>query len=189
MKKIIPLFTLLVGTVLTISFVHPGKTIHSDDWVPFEDAGCKMLFPKAPANESQTVNTAIGELKLYNHSYEVPDGVQDDNLVYVLSETEFPDTSTINSKSSKEVIDKFFRGAVDGGVSNAHGKLLTEETIQLDGFPGKKFRAGVQDGAAIMTIKTYLVKNKLYMLQVITETKKDFNKSMDKFMRSFMLKH
>jgi len=189
MKKIIPLLAFLIVTVLTISFVHPGKMTRSNDWVPFEDAGCKMLFPKTPINEAQTVNTAVGELKLYNYTYEVPDSVKDDNLVYLLSETEFSDSARSNSGNSKEVVDKFFRGAVDGGVSSAHGKLLTEEIIQLDGYPGRKFRADIQDGVAVMTMKAYLVKNKLYMLQVITESKKDFNKSMDKFMNSFTLKH
>ena len=34
----------------------------------------------------------------------------------------------------------------------------------------------------------YLVKNKLYMSETITETKNDFNKSIDKFFNSFSLK-
>jgi len=193
MKKIIPLFALLIVTALTISFVRPGKAIHSgihsDPWVTFENASCKMLFPKTPVDESQTVNTAIGELKLNNHSYEVPDSTEDDNLVYLLSETEFSDSNTINSKNGKAVVDKFFRGSVDGAVNSVHGKLLTEEVIQLDGYPGRKFRVDVKDGVAVMTMRSYLVRNKLYMLQVITETKKDFNKSMEKFMSSFTLKH
>jgi len=189
MKNLKPLLALLIISVVTTSFIHTEKKIHIDDWVPFEDAGCKMLFPKTPGDESQTVNTAIGELKLYNHLYEVPDGVEDDNLVYLLSETEFTDSTKVNSKNGKEQVDKFFRGAVDGGVSSAHGKLLTEEIIQLDGYPGRKFRADIKDGLAVMTMKAYLVKNKLYMLEVITETKKDFNKSIDKFMSSFALKH
>jgi len=197
MKKIIPLSALLIVTAFTISFVRPGKTknsgahsdIHDDPWVTVENAGCKMLFPKTPANESQTLNTAIGELKLYNYTYEVPDGIKDDNLVYLLSETDFGDSAKINSNMGKEKVDKFFRGAVDGGVKNASGKLLTEEIIQLDGFPGRKVRVDVKDGTAVMTMKIFLVKEKLYMLEVITEKKKDLNKSMDKFMSSFSLKH
>jgi len=188
MKKIMPLFTLLIVTVLTLSFVHTGKVIRADDWVTFENASCKMLFPKTPADESQTVNTAMGELKLNNHTYEAPEGAKDDNLVYILSETEFNDTSAVNSNNSKAVVDKFFRGSVDGAVNSVHGKLLTEEVIQLDGYPGRKFRIDVQSGVAVMTMRAYLVKSKLYMLQVITETKKDFNKSMEKFMSSFTLK-
>jgi len=197
MKKIIPLFALLIVTALTISFVRPGKTMHSgthsdihyDSWVTFENGSCKMLFPKTPVDESQTVNTAIGELKLNNHSYEVPDGTEDDNLVYLLSETEFSDSNTINSKNGEAAVDKYFRGSVDGAVNSVQGKLLTEEVIQLDGYPGRKFRINVKDGAAVITMRSYLVRNKVYMLQVITETKKDYNKSIDKFMSSFTLKH
>jgi hypothetical protein len=56
-------------------------------------------------------------------------------------------------------------------------------------YPGRKFRVDVQNGVAVMTMRAYLVRNKLYMLQVITETKKDLNKSIEKFMNSFSLKH
>jgi hypothetical protein len=69
-----------------------------------------------------------------------------------------------------------------------HGKLLSEKIIQINGFPGREARIDFRDGLAVITMRAYLVKNKMYILQTITETKKDFNKSIGKFMDSFKLK-
>jgi hypothetical protein len=147
-----------------------------------------MLFPKRPLKETQTMNTPIGILKWCKYTYEVPDSVEDDNFAYLLAETEFPDTSTINSNGDKKMIDKFLKASMDGGINGAHDKLVTEQIIEVDGYPGRFFRAEIKDGREVMTIKTFLVKNKLYMMEVITATKKDFNKSLDQFFHSFVLK-
>jgi hypothetical protein len=187
MKKIIPLLPLLIVTVLSISFVHAGKPIHSEDWVSLEDTGYKMLFPATPKKEEQTVNTAAGKLNVVNHTYEVPDGVKDENLEYALSETEYLDSNLV--KAVKSQPDKFFQGSVNGAVKSVNGKLLSQTPIELDGYPGRKCRIDYNSGMAVITMQIYLVNNKVFILQTITETKKDFNKSMEKFMSSFTLKH
>jgi len=181
MKKISALLgTLILGTLI-MSFAH------ADDWVLFEDGNCKILFPKAPDDQTQTTNTAIGPLKMYIHMYEVPDGAADDNFLYGIIETEYPD-SLINS-NKKELLDKFFRNSIDGAVQNVNGKLLTETKIQLDGFPGREFRIDFKDGLAVITMRAYLAGHIMYFLQTITPTKKDHNKSIGRFMDSFAFKH
>jgi hypothetical protein len=180
MKKINALLGAFIFCTLVMSFVH------ADDWVLFEDGNCKIRFPKAPANQTQTTNTAIGPLQMYIHMYEVPDGTMDDNYLYGLIETEYPD-SVINS-DKKELLDKFFRNSIDGAVSNVNGKLLTETKIQLDGFPGREFRIDFKDGLAVITMRAYLAGHIMYFLQTITPTKKDHNKSIGRFMDSFAFK-
>jgi hypothetical protein len=173
------LLGLLVLTTLTSSL------INSDDWFLFETKNCTIYFPKKPTDQSQVINTAIGDLKLSIHMYEVPDSVKDDNLIYGLIETEYPD-SVINS-DKKEILDNFFRNSIDGSVNNVHGKLLTETKIQIDTFPGREIRVDFREGLGVIKMRFYLVKNKMYFLQTITDTKKDFNKSINKFMDSFTL--
>lgn len=187
MKKIIPLFALLIVTILSISFILPKKSLRAEDWVPFEDAGCKMLFPATPKDEAQTVNTAAGKVEVINHTYEVPDGVKNDNLEYALSETAYLDSNLTKAINTQP--DKFFQGSVNGAVNSVQGKLLSQTTIELDGYPGRKCRIDYKNGLAVITMQIYLVKNKLYILQTITETKKDLNSSMEKFLSSFALKH
>jgi hypothetical protein len=181
MKKIILLAQTFIITALTMSCVA------QDNWISFEGHGYKILFPKKPTDESQDIVTAVGKLKMNNYMYEVPETAADDNLTYGATELLYPD-SLINSDRT-EILDKFFRGSVDGAVGSVHGKLLTETIIQLDGYPGREFRVEVKDGMAVITMRAYLVKNRMYMLQVITDTKRDFNKSIGRFLDSFTLKH
>jgi len=181
MKKLLPLLGTFLIVVVAVSCNRPH------DWTLYEGNGCSALFPDKPTGDIQTVNTAIGELKMDIHQYEVPKLVIDDNLTYGLIESEYPD-SLINS-DKKDILERFFRGSLDGAVNNVHGKLLSEKPIEIDGFPGREARIDFRNGLAVVTMREYLVKNKLYILQTITETKKDLNKSIAKFMGSFKLKH
>ncbi len=173
----------LVGTVLLTVILSFSFT---DDWVLVENSNFRILFPQKPQEQTQKVNTALGTLYMETYIYQVPDNQKDDNIMYLFAQTVYPDT-TINS-DKKDLIDKFFRGSVDGAVKNVQGKLLSETVIQLNGYPGRKIRIDFRDGLAVISMCSYLVKNKLYMTETITETKNDHNKSIDKFFSSFGLK-
>jgi hypothetical protein len=179
MKK----FRILAG-VISLAFLVMSFTSFND-WFLFETKNCRIYFPKKPNDQPQIIKTAIGELKLNIYMYEVPDSIKDDNLVYGLIITDYPD-SVINS-DKKNILDVFFRNSIDGAVSNVHGKLLTESVIQIDGFPGREIRVDFRDGLAVIKMRFYLVKNEMYIIQTITDTKRDFNKSINRFMDSFEL--
>jgi hypothetical protein len=177
MKKNALFLGVLFLALVTVSFVN------TDDWVLFEAPGCQIYFPKKPGDQSQTINSAIGELKLNIHMYVVPEDVKDDNKLYGLIETEYP-FDKINS-DMKDKLDNIFRNSVDGAVKNVQGKLLTESIVQLNGFPGREVRIGVKSG--IIKMRSYLVKNRMYVIETVAETANDANKSSDRFMNSFKL--
>jgi hypothetical protein len=179
MKKIASLSLAFILVLVTMSCAA------QDDWISIEGYGYKILFPKKPTDQSQDIVTAVGKLKMNIFMYETPGPEADDNISYWTMQTIYPD-SVINSDKT-EKLDKFFRNSVDGAVGSVHGKLLTEKIIQLNGYPGREFRVDVKDGVAVITMRAYLVKNTMYMLQVVTETKRDFNKSIYRFMNSFSL--
>ena len=60
-----------------------------EPWVLFHADKCQVLFPQKPTHHSQTLNTAIGKLALTIYVYEVADAAKDDNLVYLLSESDY----------------------------------------------------------------------------------------------------
>ncbi len=155
------------------------------DWVPFKGDGCKIEFPGTPTSQVQSVKTALGDLTMNIHMYEVPAGATDDNFLYGLIDSEYPD-SVINS-DKKELLDQFFRKSVDGAVSNVHGQLLTEQTIGLEGYPGRDIRVNYQQGVAVIRMRFYLVRNRLFLLQTITDPKKESNPSIGRFFDSFSL--
>jgi hypothetical protein len=157
-----------------------------NDWVPFSSKDCTILFPKKPVDSQRTIPSAIGPLKITLHLYQPSQGQQDDNYSYALGETEYPDTVVNSGMKSK--LDKFFDDAAKGAINNIHGKLISVVRIQINGFPGREIRGEASDGSFIMTMRAYLVKNKMYSLGVITAKTKSSNASIGRFLNSFELK-
>jgi len=174
------LITLLLLTALITSF---KKT---EDWYLLETKSYKVLFPKKPTATTQDVDSKIGKLTLNLNFYEVPETEKDDNHVYLFNETTYPDS--LISSDKKEILEEFFKNSIAGSVSNVHGTLLSEKNIEINGYPGREVRIDYQNGLAIIKMREYLVKNIVYMLETITETKKEANSSVDKFLNSFQLK-
>jgi len=92
----------------------------------------------------------------------------------------------INSGNDNE-LDAFFKNSIDGIVNNFHGKLVSESKTAIQGFPGRQVKLDIQQGKSVMNIRLYLVKNRLYMLEIVTAADKDDNSSIEKFMNSFEL--
>ena len=103
----------------------------------------------------------------------------------MIMQTDYPD-SLVHS-DFKDQLKSLFDNAVEGGVSNVKGKLIHQKDIEINGYPGREFSIDYNDGEAVMFIKTYLVKNRMYMLQTITNTGKYPNEDITKFMQSFKL--
>lgn len=178
LKIIIPIIVLYA--ILT-GFTAPGN------WVLFKYDDYSIEFPVAPKSETKMLNSSLGELKLNFFIYDASkSNKKDDNLVYMMMSTEYPDSS-INS-DDKESLTEIFRNGVDGAVKRVQGKLLSEKSIEIQGFPGREIKVDYKNGMAIIKIRLYLVRNKMYMLQVITETAKESNILVEKFLNSFTLK-
>jgi hypothetical protein len=180
MKKHIGVMLIGLLTVLVFS-----NFMTINDWFVLEakQYGYKIEFPEKPTEKPQRLNSTIGELKLNMFIHDASKGGKDDNLMYMVNCTEYPD-STVNSEKI-ENIDVFYRGAIDGAVKNVHGKLLSEMKIELDKHEGREIKVDFKDGLAVIRMRMFLVKNRVYMIQTITETSKDFNKSTTRFMDSF----
>jgi hypothetical protein len=156
------------------------------DWILVSSPEATMLFPEKPAVDSQSVASAIGELKIRTYMYEVADTTKDENLLYGYFVTAYPD-SLINS-DKKDGLDRYFKGSLDGTVNSLHGKVLSETKVEKDGFPGRIARISINDGLVIVVFANYLVHNKAIILQVMALANKDGNKSQDKFLQSLVLK-
>jgi hypothetical protein len=171
---------LIVGGLISFSFL-------TEKWYLFEskEFGFTILFPKKPTEQSQNVESAIGPLKLNLFLYEGANDPTDENYVYGVNYTEYPDSLFVNIDST--TMSNFFRGSIDGMVGNVKGELLSEKTIELKGFPGREVKASLMNGTAIIKARLYLIRNKMYMIETITDTKKDSNQSIDKFFNSFQL--
>lgn len=155
------------------------------DWLVYEGNGWTANFPSDPEESQKTIPTAIGEQTMHIYMYTEPNQQVADNIVYAAIQTIFPDTLVSSAKT--EMIDPLMRNSIDGAVKNVQGQLLSESVISLGEFPGREVKISFQQGAGIINLRIYLVKNTLYMLQAICEKSKDDNASAKRFMHSFKL--
>jgi hypothetical protein len=181
MYKSILLFAL--GLIVLTS----NNSVAQWQWSESKTFGYKIEFPQKPEESMQEVDSEIGKLTLNLKSYEVTEkSPADDNLMYLVNCTAFPDSIVNSSNTAKH--DGFFRGTIDGAVKNISGKISSEKPISLKGgYPGREVQIDFNEGTAIIYMRLYLVNNKLFMLETITQKAKVPNTSISRFLNSFQL--
>jgi hypothetical protein len=159
----------------------------SDSWYLFESKAFsfKATFPSKPTEKTKVVNSAQGDLTISMFEFIAPKTETEPVLVYIVSHVEYP-VSTINS-NDKEKLKEFYRKVVDGMVTKVNGKLIKETIINLDGFEGVEARVEMKDGLEFVKLRIFLVGSKMYTVEASTETKNEFNGSINKFLDSFRL--
>lgn len=154
-------------------------------WIEFNPTGAfSVNMPGQPQHKTQDIYSNVGTLRLNIYSYQ-PSDSKKDNLVYMIMYSDYPKGSV--TSDNQESLSVFFRNAVDGAVRNVNGALLSEKDIEIQGYPGKEIQIGYQGGVIIINMRQYLVKNRTYILQVMTPKEKQGNESATKFFESFKL--
>lgn len=169
-----------LGLLILCSFMGP--------WVEYKtpDGKSSIKFPSTPVESSQEIPSAIGNLVMKMVMHEAVEGGEDPNLNYGFIYTDYPDT-LINSDFGKENIDAFFESSINGAVTNVEGKLISTETNEIQGFPGRRIKIDYGNGQAIIDMQMYLVKNRTYFIQVIHTTDNKDNIAAEQFVGSFKL--
>ena len=154
--------------------------VQSDTWYLLEvpEFGFSIQFPVKPVKSMDPDSPTPA----YMYIYDATKSGTDDNLIYSATYAEI-DTSAGNFEQT----DALFNKAITGAVKGVKGKLLSKNTIYLNGgIPGREIRIDFKHGLAIIKMRIYVVKNKMYLLQTITETKKQYNLSVTRFMNAFL---
>ncbi|NNF20597.1 MAG: hypothetical protein HKN67_01545 [Saprospiraceae bacterium] len=166
-------------------FIQTGD-LFGQTWSNFSPEGsmCKVLFPKEPAHQSQTVDTEVGQLSY--HSYVINDTTRNSsNVAYVLSYCDYP-VGTIHSDSLLLIPD-FFNATIDESILSLDGELVYSDEDYWVEYPGRIWKVAYQDGRMMVKNKSYLVKNRLYTIQVYTLKEKDRNRDINRYLDSFKL--
>ena len=173
-----------VFTLSTLSIIFlVSSAFMSGDWVVFQKDNYKILFPSMPSTDSTTTVTKIGNVTAYNHMYESPETVNDSNLVYGFSVTDYPQKYILSTE--KAFLNGFFDGLVKGVVENINGKLITTKEIVLKNYPGREIKVDYGNGTAILTMRIILVKARVFGVQTISFPGKEINNNSSKFYNSF----
>ncbi|QRM90193.1 hypothetical protein FG167_13430 [Lacinutrix sp. WUR7] len=174
MKKVLFVITLFI--VATVN-------VNAQDWIDYksEDLAFIAKFPAEPTRTVQDVESEIGMLKMYMLNYTPPADEGDENQLYGVIRTDYPKShfEDADEAYNNNVLD----GAIEGAVSNIKGKLVFDNKIKLNGFPGRSVKIDIEIGSIYM--KTFLIENKMFITQVICLTDKDNNDSINRFLNSF----
>jgi len=174
MKRII-----LLMTVLFLS----NNALIAQNWKKYkaEDLQFIAYYPSEPKRTVQKVTTAAGELDMHMIIYSPASG--DDNAAYSVIRSDYPEEQFKDADEdyNSTVLD----GAVNGAVSNLQGKLIYDNDVKFNGYPGRSFKISTQ--GAFMYINAYLVENSIFAIQVICLEAKDKNASIEHFLNSFEL--
>ncbi|MBO6606456.1 hypothetical protein [Psychroserpens sp.] len=175
MKKTV--LTLLIAVCSVVS-------MSAQIWETFKslDHEFKVLFPYEPQFQVQKVPSAVGELDMNMYMATATD-LDSDNMLYSVIRSDYP--TEMFENPTPEFIKSVLDGAVNGAVTNVQGKLLSDETISFNKFPGRSIK--IETTMGLLYINTYLVNNSMFITQVICTPDKDNNESIKRFQESFEL--
>lgn len=154
------------------------------DWVTFTSADrtFSIQFPIKPTLHKQKIPSELGDVNMQLLSAKTGD-----EKGYGVMVMDYPDSANLNS-DSKEATAKVFRSSIDGGVHNLEdGKLLSEEDITIDGFPGREFKVEFMEGKGLIIGRAYFVNKRVYMLQAGIPKEDEDSDELNHFLNSFRL--
>jgi hypothetical protein len=154
-------------------------------WEVFVTDAFEISFPDKPVLDTNLLNSDIGILKMYTYMYDASKQKRSKNKIFSLVHVAYP--ADLFHSNQPEQVTSIFRNTVDGAVANVQGKLLSEEITSLNNFPGRIVEIDFQDGFAVILMHCYLVENKMYIVQTITETNAYPNEMSQRFIAYFKL--
>jgi hypothetical protein len=147
-------------------------------WQSFDsDVGrFSVEFPGEPEEQSQSISTAVGSIETWTLM------VEEQGAGFSVSFADYPQ-EIIAASETALMLD----GARDGAVANISGILLEENEISLDGHPGREIEVEVKEEDVVVRARFYLVENRLYVIQAISETSKVSEDDFVRFLNSFVI--
>ncbi len=169
--------TFIVAIFLT-GFCPPNGVL-----VEHQEGRFNAIFPEQPKEVVKDAETPFGPQKLTFLVCELGDR-NNANALYGIGYTDYPD-SLVNSEFEKELTNDFLDRSVTGSVVTLNGSLISSDTISYKGYPGRTIKISFLDNHGIMNMRLYLVKNRMYILEVGCLRENDNNPECRHFFDSF----
>ncbi|MFT4523631.1 MAG: hypothetical protein ACI8ZN_002586 [Bacteroidia bacterium] len=177
MNKVICLLFLTAFVTSSLSFTT------EEEWYKYESTkfNYSISFPGKPTKSVMKIRSVLGKIKLNMMIYNP--GYADDNLLYMVNYTAYP-AGFVND-GSEEFLDGFYEGAMNGAISKVDGEVISKKKIKQHGYEGRDVKFKIKDGGNISKIRMFLIKNRMYMLQTMSEASEDGYETQKRFFDSF----
>ena len=163
----------VVVLAVAIAALGCGKATVAWQDLEFADDGFKASFPGVPHRSEITVNTAVGHLVVTQYM------VQFDELAFSVAVSEMPE-DRVAVVGETGVLD----GARDGAVANIQGTLLSEQILEVNGFPGRALKVSVAGGAGTVKTRILLVRHRLIQALVASSVEDSYRSEISIFLES-----
>jgi hypothetical protein len=137
-----------------------------------EDGGFSVQMPRTPEEQSKVLETPIGPVKL--NMYLCKSG----NWVYIVGYSDY--------ERLEGDVEDLLDGARDGALKIGNNKLISEDSVSLDGNPGRELRMEAPNGLR-MRVKIILAGSRLYQVGVVTPKNDSYSSRIEKYLSSFHL--
>jgi hypothetical protein len=168
-----------VLTLLALLFT-PAVGQAPDEWKTFrsEAAGFSVRVPGTPLEQTEMAKPV--DKSAATHSFVL--AYKD--TAYILSYT---DLAVV--KAAPGYAASILDAARDGGIKNVKGKLVTEQHITVNGYPGRDIVAAVplDDKKGIAHFRIVLAKSRLYMALYVGPFDNAGGTPVDRFLKSFQI--
>jgi hypothetical protein len=154
-------------------------------WQVFKsyDGKFSVEIPCATMEEKvQQIPTPMGELE-YHTFVCAPPELDAENKVFLISYVDYP--SAILHPDSLDLKRQLLATSIESSVESLKGTLLYQDEITYKGEQGFFWRIDYNKGNAVMKTKAFIVKNRMYLIQVATEKARSRNLEADKYLNSF----
>ena len=150
----------------------------SNEW------GFKIEAPIKLEEKASNLETDIGKINSTVFYYQ-DESIEPDNYIYMVTCMEYPEGSM--HSDSTELLSDFFDASVEEAVLSIDGELIYQSDYNYEEYPGRIWRISYNENTAIIKSVSYIVKNKLYIIQTASLKEKAVNKSANRFVDSFRL--
>ena len=151
-------------------------------WRDFSSAQGRysIIMPGAPDDQTLTIDTTAGPIDKHLALFENRSGA------FVVIYADYP-ASLARQADPQQLLDD----ERDNAIAATKGALFNERRLALDGHPGREIKIDIPgDGAlpaGVMTVRYYLVGDRLYEITVVTPKTRPAPDITQKFLDSFQL--
>jgi serine/threonine-protein kinase len=175
-------FIVVAGIAGVLLFTDAGQNLVSGTskaaaWQEFTspEGNFAVLMPGTPAYEKKGTATAAGSIDMHLFTSE-----PDRDAAYIVMYSDYPEI--VLNVPAQKILD----GGRDGAVANSRGRLLGEQELSLDGFPGREFTIDVQ-GKGLLKARAFLVRQRMYTIIAAGTREKVEQGDTAKFLTSFRM--
>jgi len=146
-------------------------------WQEFSsaDGNFAVLMPGTPSYEKKNSTTALGPIDMHMFTLNIKR-----DAAYLIMYSDYPEIVT--RAKPEDLLD----GGRDGALSNTKGKLVGEQNMSLDGFPGREIVVEVP-GKGLLKLRVFLVGRRLFQVMAVGTREMVEHEDASKYLTSFRL--